>query len=187
MAHRVLGIDPGSHNLGWAVVERVGSRLHHVASGTARGGAGDFSARIARLMAELEAAVTAHAPKAAALETAFAGKSVRSALVLGQARGAVLLTLARAGLHVTEYTPGQIKQAATGHGQADKLQVQAMVRRLLALPHDAPMGTDTSDALACAVCHAQQSAWQLALRRGVDATPTPAPVRSRPPAAPEAP
>ena len=152
---RILGIDPGSHKLGWGVVEVSQGRLRQVAAGTLQAPAGDLRERLLYLCDQLAAAVVAHAPSMAAVERIFHAKNSHSALTLGHARGAVLVCIGRAGLAVHEYTAGQIKQAVTGRGRADKQQVQAMVRLLLGLSPQLPLGLDTSDALAAAVCHAQ--------------------------------
>ena len=152
----MLGVDPGSHHLGYGVIEWRGSRLHHVVSGTLSAKPGPFATRMAGIIVALEAICEAYAPSQFAIETAFAGHNVHSALLLGQARGAVLVSLARRGLCGHEYAPSVVKLAAVGHGNADKQQVQAMVRLLLGLRGEA-MAFDTSDALAIAICHAQRA------------------------------
>jgi crossover junction endodeoxyribonuclease RuvC len=152
---RVLGIDPGSQATGYGIVERHGQRVVHVAHGTLRPPRGAALAeRLAALQAGLARAIATHAPDVAAVERVFAGRSLRSALVLGHARGAALAAAAAAGLPVLEYAPSEIKQAVAGTGAAEKRQVQAMVRRLLDLA-DAP-AVDAADALAAALCHAHR-------------------------------
>lgn len=153
---RVIGIDPGSHHLGWGVVEAHGSRLLHVASGTVHAPAGALVDRLCHMGEHLDRLLAQHSPQAAAVEAIFHAKNSRSALSLGHARGVVLLCLGRAGLPVHEYTPAQIKQATTGRGGAGKEQVQVMVRMLLGLTN-APAELDTTDALAAALCHVQQA------------------------------
>lgn len=151
---RTLGIDPGSHHLGWAVLaaER-GRRPSHLASGVIDAPAGPLAERLAGQARQLEAVCGRWAPGDAAIESVFAGINARSALVLGQARGAVLVTLARHGLSIAEYTPGSVKRAVAAAGRADKAQVARMVALLLGLP--GPLRVDQSDALAVAWCHAQ--------------------------------
>jgi crossover junction endodeoxyribonuclease RuvC len=151
---RILGIDPGSHNLGWGIIDCQGSALRHVASGTLVAPAEDLPVRLLHLAANLEALIVTHRPEVAAIETMYHDKNTQSVFVLAQARGAILLCLARAQLAISAYSPNQIKKAATGRGNSDKAQVQTMVQRLLGLT-TAPMKSDTSDALACALCHAQ--------------------------------
>ncbi|HTY19308.1 MAG TPA: crossover junction endodeoxyribonuclease RuvC [Myxococcota bacterium] len=152
---RVLGIDPGSLATGYGVVERRGARVVHVAHGTLRPrrGAG-LAERLAELQLGLARAIAAHRPEVAAVERIFAGRSARSALVLGHARGVALAAAAAAGLPVLEYAPGEIKRAVVGSGGAEKRQVQVMVGRLLDLAE--PPATDAADALATALCHAHR-------------------------------
>jgi crossover junction endodeoxyribonuclease RuvC len=152
---RVLGIDPGSLATGYGLVERLGPRVVHVAHGTLRPprGAG-LAERLAHLHAGLAREIERYRPDVAAVERIFAGRSAHSALVLGQARGVALAVAACAGIPVLEYAPAEIKQAVAGTGAAEKRQVQAMVRRLLALG-DAPPA-DAADALAAALCHAHR-------------------------------
>jgi crossover junction endodeoxyribonuclease RuvC len=90
------------------------------------------------------------------VEKLFFQKNVRTALSVGQARGVVLLTLAEAGMAISEYTPLEVKQAVVGYGGADKNQVQQMVRALLGLK-EIPQPDDAADALAIAICHIHSS------------------------------
>ena len=152
---RVLGIDPGSSVTGFGVVERIGTRVVHVAHGTLRPPrAATLAQRLAVLHAGLVRTIETHRPDVAVVESVFAGRSARAALVLGHARGVALAATAAAGLPVSEYSPPEIKQAVGGSGAADKSEVRAMVRRLLGLAQ-AP-GLDASDALAAALCHAHR-------------------------------
>ena len=153
---RVLGVDPGSRVTGFGVVERQGSKLTCVASGTLRPlRTGSLSARLAFLHAGLLELLERHEPDVASVEQVFVAASARSALVLGQARGAVMAALGRAGVPVSEYAPAQIKQSVTGSGRATKDQIQRMVKRLLAL--ECAPAVDAADALAAAICHAHAS------------------------------
>jgi crossover junction endodeoxyribonuclease RuvC len=152
----VLGIDPGSHKTGWGVVVGDGSRLTHVASGIIVGGAGELPARLCAIADGLEDLLRRHTPNAVSVETIFHAKNSQSAIALGQARGVALLVAARAGAQVFEYTAGQIKQATTGRGRADKEQVAQMVSVILGVRDFAAL--DASDALAAAICHAQMHA-----------------------------
>jgi crossover junction endodeoxyribonuclease RuvC len=149
----VLGVDPGSHRTGWGLVTRDGTALRHLASGTITAGDGDLATRLCRIAEALDTVFEEHQPGAVAVETVFHAKNAQSALLLGHARGVALLCAARKHVPVFEYTAGQIKRATTGHGRADKQQVQSMVRMILG-KRDA-MSLDTSDALAAAICHAQ--------------------------------
>ncbi|MBM4383938.1 MAG: crossover junction endodeoxyribonuclease RuvC [Deltaproteobacteria bacterium] len=161
---RILGIDPGTNATGFGVVERAGARLTHVAHGTLRPvRAQSMAARLAEIHSGLTALIALHSPTHVVIEKIFVAASSRSALVLGQARGVALAAVGAAGLPFDEIAPQQIKLAVTGNGAAEKVQVQAMVRRLLAL--DATPQRDAADALAAAICRAQrQGATSRALR-----------------------
>lgn len=151
---RILGIDPGTNATGFGVVEREGSRLRHVAHGVLRPArAQSMAARLAEIHAGMVELIARLEPSYVAIEKIFVAASGRSALVLGQARGVALAAIGAAGLPFDELAPQQIKLAVTGSGVADKAQVQAMVRRLLAL--DALPVRDAADALAAAICRAQ--------------------------------
>jgi crossover junction endodeoxyribonuclease RuvC len=106
------------------------------------------------LAVQIEDVVLRLQPAAAVLETPFHGQNAHSLIVLAEARGAILATLARFGVTVVEYAPAAVKRAVTGNGRADKEQVARMVRLLLSLP-DLRGAHDETDALALALCHAQ--------------------------------
>lgn len=153
---RILGIDPGSVATGYGVVERVDGQVVHLAHGTLRPRRGaPLAERVAMLWRGVTEVIGAHEPDVAAVEQVFVSASPRSALVLGQARGAVMAALGEAGLRVHEYGTRTVKQALTGAGAADKAQMQRMVRNALSL--QATPGSDAADALAVAICHAQAS------------------------------
>jgi crossover junction endodeoxyribonuclease RuvC len=163
---RILGIDPGSITTGYGVIEQSGGRLVHVAHGTLRPPRNvSFALRLDYLHRSIGEVIDEHRPDTAALEQVFVAGSPRAALVLGQARGAVLSALGAAGLGVQEYAAVQVKQAVTGNGRAAKRQVQAMVRRLLGL--ERTPASDAADALAVAIRHAHGSRLEAA---GVPAT-----------------
>jgi len=149
---RVLGIDPGSTVTGFGVIERLGSKIVHVAHGTLRPKGSSLAARLAQLHRMISEVVEGHAPDVASVEQVFVSTSPRAALVLGQARGVALAALAALGVGVEEYAPASIKQSVTGSGRAPKRQVQEMVGRLLAL--ERKPAQDAADALAAAICHA---------------------------------
>lgn len=111
--------------------------------------------RLAFLSRELHGIIETFSPQAASLEALFHGVNPKSLIVLAQARGALLATLAGNGLACREYSPAEVKSAVTGHGRADKQQVQRMVRLVLGL-RDEPLSPDASDALAVAICCAQR-------------------------------
>jgi crossover junction endodeoxyribonuclease RuvC len=177
---RVLGIDPGSRATGYGVVECTPSAhrdpsdggaarsLRHVAHGTLRPPEGfTLAERLAFLHSGIAEVIERHAPSQVVVEQVFVSASARSALVLGQARGAVLAAAAGAGLDVHELSAREVKKAVVGTGAAAKTQVQAMVSRLLGL--DRQPAQDAADALAAAICRAHagaSSADVLGVRRG---------------------
>ncbi|MCX8509018.1 MAG: crossover junction endodeoxyribonuclease RuvC [Rhodobacteraceae bacterium] len=159
---RVLGIDPGLRNLGWGVIEAVGSRLSHVANGIIHSEGDDLAMRLLSLHSALTRVLENYRPDAAAVEQTFVNKDAVATLKLGQARGIALLVPAQAGLAVGEYAPNAVKKAVVGVGHADKGQIAHMVR--FQLPGVVLAGPDAADALAVAICHAHhlQSAGRMA-------------------------
>lgn len=150
---RVLGIDPGSQTLGWGVVEGSGLKYRVVDFGTVRSSARQaFSARLLKIFEDLEKVIEKFEPDVLSVEEAFYAANVKVALKLGQVRGVVLLTGEKNGLDVFEYSPRLVKQTVVGYGNAEKHQVQEMVRLLLRLKR-APEPHDAADALALAICH----------------------------------
>ncbi len=150
---RVLGIDPGSAATGYGLVEDDGVELRALAYGAITPPARlPFPRRLLHIYRELHALLSDAKPDCAAVEAVFFARNVQSALRLGQARGVALLALAEASLPVHEYSALEVKQAVTSYGQAQKPQVQAMVRLLLRLA-EPPRPADAADALAVAICH----------------------------------
>ena len=165
LAERILGIDPGSRATGFAVIESAGNRTNVLEYGVIRTPAKEgLPARIRRLHDALAEVIERHRPGEAAIEEVFTAHNVRSALVLGQARGALLLAASRR-CEVHEYSARAVKKAVVGYGQADKQQVATMVRALLTLRETPPL--DAADALAIALCHLhhRQSARRLRAAR----------------------
>lgn len=157
---RILGIDPGSRITGYGVIESQGNELGFVACGTIRtAGEPDFGHRLLAIFSGLQDVAAQYAPEAAAVEEVFVARSPRSALKLGQARGAAVVAALSAGLSIFNYSPRLVKQSVAGYGQADKGQVRYMVRVLLGL--NAEPSSDAADALALAICHAHHSARPL--------------------------
>ena len=153
MALRLIGLDPGLRRTGWGVIEVDGSSLVHVASGEVVSTVKlPLSARLSQLFDALSGVIEAFSPEEAAVEETFVNKNPSSTLKLGQARGAVMLAPAQAGIPVAEYSANLIKKSLVGNGHADKRQVQTMVGVLL--PGAKPKSVDASDALAIAICHA---------------------------------
>jgi len=151
---KVLGIDPGTAACGYGIVHDHGGRLRAVDFGSWSTPASQRSAlRLKTIFDRVESLIAEHGPDAVALEESFVGADARTALSVGQARGAVLVACARAGVECAEYPPSVVKQAVCGYGRADKVQVQRMVSAILRLPAP-PTPYHAADALAVAVCHA---------------------------------
>ena len=149
----IIGIDPGLACTGWGIVAKSGSRLSHVANGQVRtNAAAPLPERLVVLDRELTDVILGYRPDAGAVEEVFVNTNGQSTLKLGQARGVCLLTLARAGLPVSEYATSLVKKALVGTGRAEKTQVQAMLKVLL--PGVKLGGADAADALAVAIAHA---------------------------------
>lgn len=164
----ILGLDPGLAATGWGLIHSEGNRLRHIAHGTVKTTAAEpLADRLLALYAGLETVIAAHHCVEAAIEEVFVNVNPQSTLKLGQARGVVMLAAARAGLPVAEYATRLIKKAIVGTGAADKVQVHAMVERLL--PGTRVTGADASDALAVAIAHAHLRA-HAALTARIKAT-----------------
>jgi crossover junction endodeoxyribonuclease RuvC len=150
---RVLGIDPSLQSTGFGVIESDGSSLTPVAFGVIKPAAGlPLHLRLHEIGTEIGKIIRDYGPEEASVENPFFARNVKTALVLGQVRGAVLTAIAASPCRFSEYSALEIKKAVTGYGQADKAQVKLMVGALLGLEED-PIPLDASDALAAAICH----------------------------------
>jgi len=162
----VLGVDPGTAATGYGVVDRdPGGALRLVECGVVRPRSGTpLPARLRTIFEGVAELITRHHPDALAVETVFVQRNARSALILGHARGVILLAAAQAGMTVAEYPPALIKKAITGGGAATKSQIQLMVAHILRL-RTPPAPSDAADGVAVALTHAMRSA--RVLRRAV--------------------
>jgi crossover junction endodeoxyribonuclease RuvC len=151
---RVLGIDPGTATTGYGLVfESDGGDLRANAYGVISTPANhDMPTRLKNLFQQIDQLILLHRPEQGAVEKLFFQRNVTTAISVGQARGVILLAFANHDIPVAEYTPLEIKQAATGYGNADKKQVQSMIKSLLQLDV-LPEPDDAADALAVAICH----------------------------------
>jgi len=150
---RIIGIDPGLRNMGWGIVDSLGSSLSFVAAGTVRSdGKADLASRLCQLHEGLSGVLHQYMPHEAAVEQTFVNKDAKATLKLGQARGVAMLVPALAGLPVAEYAPNAVKKRVIGVGHGDKAQIQMMVKMLL--PKASYDTDDAADALALAICHA---------------------------------
>ena len=153
----ILGIDPGTATTGYGIIKREGSSYNLIVYGVIKTPADlPLTARLYIIYEELTKLIKIYQPDVCAIEELFFNKNTRTALSVGQARGVALLTVALAGLSLSEYTPLQVKQAVAGYGRADKYQIQSMVKLLLNMK-ETPKPDDAADALAIALCHGQVS------------------------------
>jgi crossover junction endodeoxyribonuclease RuvC len=150
---RVLGIDPGSETTGWGVVEGDARKYRLVDFGTLKASPRErFAARLLKISDGVEEVLKRFAPDACAVEEAFYAVNVKTAIKLGQVRGAILVAAERARVEIGEYAPRLVKATVVGYGGAEKHQVQEMVRVLLSMK-EIPQPHDASDALAIAITH----------------------------------
>ena len=148
---KVLGIDPGSETLGWGVVEGTGLKYNLVDFGTVKSSPKEqFSKRLLKIFDGVADIIWKFQPNVLSIEEAFYANNVKVALKLGQVRGVVMLAGEKAGIEIAEYAPRLIKQTVVGYGNAEKHQVQEMVRLLLRMK-SIPQPHDAADALAIAI------------------------------------
>ena len=151
---KVIGIDPGTAACGYGIVHERDGRLRAVDHGWWSTPAAErLELRLKTIFEGVAALIAEHAPDAVVLEESFVGVDARTALSVGQARGAVLVAAASFGLECAEYAPSRVKQAVCGYGRAEKAQVQRMVSAILGLKQ-VPQPHHAADALAVAICHA---------------------------------
>lgn len=148
-----MGVDPGTAVTGYAFLEERAGRIRVLEYGVVRNRTTDpLPRRLEKIHRELGALLDTYAPAALALESIFHAKFARAALVLGHARGAVMVAAEARGVPVAEYAPSLVKKAAVGRGGASKSQVAALMQSHLQL-RDLPSPADAADALAVAFCH----------------------------------
>ena len=161
---RVMGIDPGSNCTGYGIVEEVKGQLRGVHWGGIRSQARHaFPDRLKVIYNELVRVIREFSPDVVAIEDVFFANNAKSALKLGQTRGATILSAVNENLAVAEYSPLEVKQAVVGYGRADKIQVRDMVSALLSLKVK-PEPFDAADALAVAICHIHTAANRARIR-----------------------
>ena len=151
---KVLGIDPGTAACGYGLVHEKGGRVREVTHGWWKTPAGRRQElRLRTLFDGVSDLIEEYGPDAVVLEESFVGVDARTALSVGQARGAVMVAAADAGVECAEYAPARVKQTVCGYGRAEKAQVQRMVMAILGLKQP-PTPHHAADALAVAICHA---------------------------------
>ncbi|MFP4379711.1 MAG: crossover junction endodeoxyribonuclease RuvC [Candidatus Sumerlaeia bacterium] len=150
---RIMGIDPGLASIGWGIIEYPGGGPDSVKWGAFKTDSKKSMAqRLLDIHNSIQAIIREHQPDVVSIEELFFATNVKTAIVVAQARGAIVLSTAESNLEVHEYTPLQIKKAVTGRGGAAKGQVQRMVASLLGL-REIPKPDHAGDALAAALCH----------------------------------
>ncbi|MGB9835997.1 MAG: crossover junction endodeoxyribonuclease RuvC [Candidatus Saccharicenans sp.] len=160
---RVLGIDPSLKSTGFGIIDSQGAGLRAIVYGIIKTSESQpFPQRLNEIRLELEKIISNYYPDEVAIENPFYARNVRTAISLGQVRGAVLVAVASSQKPLFEYSALEIKKAVTGYGQAEKDQVQRMVKILLNL-EDERMPLDASDALAAAICHTNLRGWHRTL------------------------
>ncbi len=159
--YRLLGVDPGTNLMGYAILEIFGSKLTLVCIETLNlQKQGSQQEKLKRIYQELEIVIDKYRPTVMAIEAPFFGKNVQSMLKLGRAQGVAIAAAMSRNLEITEYSPKKVKQSVTGNGNASKEQVGAMIENILGvkLPD---IGFDAKDAAAVAICHHYQSGSKL--------------------------
>lgn len=153
---RILGIDPGLQKMGWGVIEAVDNRLRFIGCGLVKTDASlSLAERLCQIDVGIQQVLSAFEPDEAAIEETFMNNNAASALKLGCARGAAMLSIARMDRRVSEYPANLIKKSVVGNGHATKDQIGMMIRTLL--PGSGEIGPDQADALAIAICHAHHA------------------------------
>lgn len=160
---RILGIDPGTAITGYGIIDRQFNNYRVVDYGSIQTQAHTpMEERLCKIYEGMRWLIKEYEPDEIAVEELFFNRNVTTAITVGQARGVIILAAAQSGVKVNEYTPLQVKQAITGYGNAEKKQVQFMVKNILGLPR-VPSPDDVADALAIAICHSnwlQSRNWQ---------------------------
>lgn len=154
---KILGVDPGIGRCGWAILEARGSKLEARNFGCIETNSKTpVEKRLEEVYSQITKIIKVHKPEALAIEELFFGSNSKTAFIVGEARGVILLAAAQNNLEISIYTPLQVKIALTGYGRAEKAQVGQMVKVLLKLK-EIPKPDDTADALAVAITHAFSS------------------------------
>ena len=151
----ILGIDPGSRNCGYAVIEYKNSKVKPINAGVIKIKSKDMQEQILELCEGLKSIIESNHIDEVAIEDIFFAHNPKTVIKLAQFRGSILLFILQNFGKYSEYTPLQVKQAITGNGKADKTQVAYMVKRLLNIKQEIkPL--DVSDAMAVAITHSQR-------------------------------
>lgn len=158
---KILGIDPGYAIVGFGILEAAGGQARMLRCGAINTPAGvPMPRRLVQIQEDLETLIHTFSPEVMAIEELFFNTNVTTGIGVAQARGVILMTAAKLGVSIFEYTPSQVKQAVVGYGKAEKRQVMDMTRRLLHLTA-VPKPDDAADAVAIALCHARSHTSRL--------------------------
>ena len=160
-----LGIDPGTARLGYGVIRGSDPASSLEFGIVETPSSQDMPARLLQLHDELIGLIREYRPAVMVIEKLFFSRNVTNAISVGQARGVAMLTAAESGISVVEYTPAEVKQAVAGYGNADKKQIQQMVKLILGLD-EIPEPDDAADALAVAICHVQHAGFLESVEGG---------------------
>lgn len=156
-SYKILGIDPGTNQLGYAIIEIRGKEMKLITLGILRlQSYNDHQTKLKEIFLQLQEIIETFLPSQMAVEAPFYGKNVQSMLKLGRAQGVAMAAAMTMGIDITEYAPKKIKQSITGNGNASKEQVAAMLNSILKLKIETP-NLDATDALGAAVCHYYQT------------------------------
>ena len=154
---RILGIDPGFAITGYSIIDYIGNKFYLRTSGAILTEAKtSFPLRLEKINKELSEIIENYNPDAMSIEELFFNNNAKTAINVAQARGVILVTARMHNLDIFEYTPLQVKQAVTGYGRADKIQVQRMVKMILN-EEKLPKLDDATDSMAMAICHAHSA------------------------------
>ena len=154
---RILGIDPGFAITGYSIIAYIGNKFYLRTSGAILTEAKtSFPLRLEKINKELAEIIENYNPDAMSIEELFFNNNAKTAINVAQARGVILVTARMHNLDIFEYTPLQVKQAVTGYGRADKIQVQRMVKMILN-EEKLPKLDDVTDSMAMAICHAHSA------------------------------
>ena len=161
---RVLGIDPSIKSTGYGIIEYSQNTYSILKYGVIRPSRSQlFHHKINQIKSSLEEIIVNFEPEEVAIENPFYAQNIKTAITLGQVRGAILVAIASHNCTLYEYSPLEIKKAVTGYGRADKNQVMMMVKTLLNLVNE-KLETDASDALAAAYCHLSSRIFQQKIK-----------------------
>ena len=164
---KVLGIDPSLKSTGYGFIDYSGQEYSVLSYGTIKPDKNNlFHHKLNEIKIKIDELIHTYKPEEVAIENTFYAQNVKTALILGQVRGAALIAISSQDLPLFEYSPLEIKKAVTGYGQADKNQVSLMIRTLLNI-EDSQMETDASDALGTAFCHLNSRLFQQKIEESI--------------------